>query len=62
MEDENNLSEQYIFALKNIWYYENPMISMDLNNIEKLQRMNSEELHMLIFSTELKIMHLQVSV
>ncbi|CAH1732771.1 unnamed protein product [Aphis gossypii] len=59
VQDENNLSDQYIIVLKNIWYYENPMISMDLNNIEKLQRMNSNDLHMHIFSTELKIMHLQ---
>lgn len=62
MEDKNNLSDQYIFALKNIWYYENSMISMNLNNIEKLQRMNSDDLHMHIFSTELNIMHLQVSI
>lgn len=62
MEDENNLSDQYIFALKNIWYSENSMISMNLNNIAELQQMNSEELHMHVFSTELKIMHLQVSI
>jgi len=62
VEDENNLSDQYIIALKKIWYYENPMMSMDLNNIEELQQMNSDDLHVHIFSTELKIMHLEVSI
>jgi len=62
LEDENNLSKKYYLALKNIWYYENTMISMELSNIENLQQMNAEELHFLIFSTESKITYLEVSI
>jgi len=59
--DGNNLSKQYFLVLKNIWYYENSVLSMESNDINNFKQMNTEELHFLIFSTESKITYLQVS-
>jgi len=56
------LPKQFYFLLKNIWYCENTMISMDSINIDNLKQMNIEEIHFLIISTETKIVYLQVCI
>jgi len=60
LKDENNLPKQFFLLLKNIWYCENTMISIDSINIDNLKQMTIEEIHFLIISTETKIGYLQV--
>lgn len=57
MVDERHLSKQYFSILKNIWYYENTIESI---NMEKLKQMTADEIHFLIFSTKSKIAHIEV--
>ncbi|CAI6344316.1 unnamed protein product [Macrosiphum euphorbiae] len=59
LEDKEPSSKQYFLVLKNIWYCENTMGSMESINMDKLKQMTAEEINFLIFSTESKITYLQ---
>lgn len=59
LEDEKHSSKQYFLVLKNIWFCENTMGSIESINMDNLKQMTAEEINFLIFSTESKIAYLQ---